>query len=456
MKPERPTASISRRTAIAGAAALPLFATSYRTSSAQPVTTEPRAVFAHYMVCCPMAGAGVTKQDFAAEIRQAQAHDIDGFVLNCGGWSKEPDYPARASLMFAAASDLGTKFKLFFSTDGLTPDETVSMVTEFYDHPNMYRFQGRPVLSTFAGDEARAEAFLTPLATAGKPVFFVPFFYPRDPIGRDTERFTNRNLAQLVAENGFVDGYFYFGASGQGDVIAQRSRKIGQAWRDAGKFYMAPATPYYGALGPNNLRVFEYRGFEGMAAQWEAAINVGAQWVEIVTWNDWGEMTYVASFGSPSTTDLWNGHWGPRLSHEGYLAASTYYIRWFKTGDKRIHEDKLFWFYRLAPHSQPGQIDLDDGNVMGYPGGADKLQDRVFVTVFLTAPAQINIASGDRQYVFTLPAGVHHLDPEFADGPQRFSMARNGKTLLKGDGAFPITENNWAPFNYLSGQADHI
>jgi glucan endo-1,3-alpha-glucosidase len=403
-----------------------------------------------------MAGSAATEKDFAEEIRQAQSHGLDGFVLNCGSWDKEPRYHAYGKLIFAAASKLSTDFKLLFSADKLPLDETVAMVTEFYDHPNMYRFRGKPVLSTFAGGEkAWTRAFLTPLAAAGKPVFFVPFFFPRDPIGRITERFTDRNLAQLIADNSFVDGFFFFGASGQGDEIAQVSKKIGQAWHSAGKLYMAPVTPYYCGL-PQNNRVFESRGFEGMAAQWEAAINVGAQWVEIVTWNDWGESTYVASFGSPSTTDLWNGNWGPRLSHEAYLAASIYYIRWFKTGDRSIHEDKLFWFYRLAPHSQPGQISPNGVNAIFSPNGADKLEDRVFVTVFLTAAAQVNIASGDRQYTFTLPAGMHHLDAEFADGPQRFSMARNGRILLKGDGAFPITENNWSNFDYLSGQASHL
>ena len=397
-----------------------------------------------------MAGSTATEQDFAEEIHQAESHGLDGFVLNCGSWDKEPRYHAYSKLIFAAASKLGTDFKLLFSADGLPLDETIAMVSEFYDHPNMYRFRGKPVLSTFAGGEkAWAQAFLTPLAAAGKPIFFVPFFFPRDPIGRITGRFTDRNLAQLIADNSFVDGFFFFGAGGQGDEIAQVSKKIGQAWRRAGKLYMAPVTHYYCGISPKNNTVFESRGFEGMAAQWEAAINVGAQWVEIVTWNDWGESTYVASFGSPSTTKLWNGNWGPRLSHEAYLSASIYYIRWFKTGDQSIHEDKLFWFYRLAPRSQPGQID----NAVYYPNGADRLEDRVFVTVFLTAAAQVNIASGDRQYAFTLSAGIHHLDSEFADGPQRFSMARNGRTLLEGDGAFPISRDNWANFNYLSGQA---
>ena len=125
-----------------------------------------------------MAGSDVTEQDFAAEIRQAQSHSLDGFVLNCGSWDREPRYHAYGKLIFAAALQSGTSFKLLFSADGLPIDEAVSMVGEFYDHPNMYRFRGKPVLSTFGGDDEWGKAVLKSLADMGKPITFVPFFFP--------------------------------------------------------------------------------------------------------------------------------------------------------------------------------------------------------------------------------------------------------------------------------------
>jgi len=416
---------------------------------------EPRRVFAHYMVCCPVGGEHAPVDDYTKEIRQAQSRGVDGFALNCGSWTEQPRYRAIATRIFKAAAALGMGFKLFFSADGLSPDQVVAMVSEFYEHPNMLRFARKPVLSTFAGDKAWAEAFLTPLATAGKPVFFVPFFFPRDLFGHNTERFTDRNLAQLIADNGFVDGYFYFGAGGSGDDIADRSIKVGQAWRRAGKLYMAPLCPYYRGLGPRNYRVFETRGFEGMAREWEAAIAADAQWVEIVTWNDWGESTYVSDFGSPTSTDVWNGHWGQLPSHAAYLAASAYYIRWFKTGIQRIDRDDLYWFYRLSPREKPG-FDNPENKTEGFPSGVENLEDRLFLTVFLVAPAQIDVESGDRRYRFPLSAGVHHLSADFALGPQKFRVEREGRTILAGQGAFPVSDDNWANFNYLSGQASRI
>jgi hypothetical protein len=218
---------------------------------------------------------------------------------------------------------------------------------------------------------------------------------------------------------------------------------------------MAPVTPYYRGLGPRNYRLFETRGFEGMAMEWEAAIATRAQWVEIVTWNDWGESTYVAGFGAPTATTLWDGHWGPLLSHEAYLAASAYYIRWFKTGKPQIERDDLFWFYRVAPKAVMGWSEGTKG-AKAYPENADSLLDRVFATTFLTSPARLRIESGDHRYEISVPEGVHHASVDFWLGQQRFSLIREGRMVLAGEGVFPIGADNSTNFNYLSGQAAPI
>ena len=68
-----------------------------------------RQVFAHYMVCIPTFGARSGLAEYQEEIRAAQAAGIDGFALNCGGWSvREPHYKRRAQLIYQAAKDLGT------------------------------------------------------------------------------------------------------------------------------------------------------------------------------------------------------------------------------------------------------------------------------------------------------------------------------------------------------------
>ena len=161
-------------------------------AGAQPAPDRPaRKVFAHYMVCIPRAGGGATVEDYQQEIREAQARGIDGFALDCGGWSlREPHYKARTLLIYEAARQLGTGFLLMISADyatDLTLEETCDMVVSFKDHPNQFRWGGKPVLSTFCGegaDNVHGQQVIDclnarfPDGKGGRNVVYVPYYYP--------------------------------------------------------------------------------------------------------------------------------------------------------------------------------------------------------------------------------------------------------------------------------------
>jgi hypothetical protein len=218
---------------------------------------------------------------------------------------------------------------------------------------------------------------------------------------------------------------------------------------------MASVTPYYRGFG-GNFRCFETRGFEALAAEWEGLIQDNATWVEIVTWNDWGESSYVAPFGAPEQTKHWDGHWGPMLSHVAYLDASRHYIDWYKTGTQpKTLKDALYYFYRLHPKNVPGIVKPDDKTrKTGLPGGAGKLVDNVFVTAFLTGPAQLTIHSGETQQTFELKGGVEHVSMPFAPGKQRFVLKRDDKVLVDKTGEHEISATDaWGDFNYFAGAA---
>lgn len=412
-------------------------------------------VFAHYMVCCPTVGGGATVEDYRREIQQAQSRGLDGFALNCGGWSKsEPHYKARTLQMYEAARQLGTGFRLFVSADGEALDEIPDIVRSLKDHPNQFRYNGRPVLSTFAGEgvDNAAGRERTRIAHAEGAVF-VPYFYPRPNI---TELPQQAHAAQVARDFPDLDGFFYFGAAGTGEQIARSNAVLARQWLGLGKIFMAGITPYYRANG-GNFRLFETRGFEGMAQEWEGAIRSGATWVELVTWNDWNESSYLAPFGPPVATALWDGHFGPKLlSHAAYLDASRYYIDWFKMGfPPPIAQDELFYFYRLHPKSLAVTVNAADAAAgLGRPGGADSLLDNVFVTAFLTRPATLTIHSGEQSKSYDLPAGVNHVSMPFAAGPQRFELQREGKVVIRKTGEHAISATDgFSRFNYFAGSA---
>ncbi|MDX9866506.1 MAG: endo-1,3-alpha-glucanase family glycosylhydrolase [Kiritimatiellia bacterium] len=414
-----------------------------------------RQVFAHYMVCIPTFGARSGLAEYQEEIRAAQAAGIDGFALNCGGWSvREPHYKRRAQLIYQAAKDLGTGFKLLISADyatGLTSEETRDMVESFRGHPNQFRLDGKPVLSTFGGGRAQRE-FVARTFTGTNAIVYVPFYYPVPA----AEMPNREQAAQVFRDHPGLDGFFHFGAAGTPEQIVESNRLLASVWLGGGKIFMAGITPYYRGLG-GNYRVYESRGFEGYVRQWEGAIRDRATWVELVTWNDWGEASYLAPFGPPAETRHWNGHWGEMLSHEAFLRLSRYYIAWYKRGTPPpIRVDTLYYAYRTHPKTAAGRLQpREAASATGYPAHAETLFDSVFVTLFLAAPARLTITSGEYSQAFSFDTGVRHVGMPFVPGRQRFALTRGEKTIIDKTGELEISaDDTGGNFNLFAGWAE--
>jgi glucan endo-1,3-alpha-glucosidase len=81
---------------------------------------------------------------------------------------------------YAAADELGTNFKLFLSFDltamGCDVNDLVDRVNQFANHPNQFRVDGKPMISSFAGKclgndgwanlKARTNGYLMPFIEA--------------------------------------------------------------------------------------------------------------------------------------------------------------------------------------------------------------------------------------------------------------------------------------------------
>lgn len=417
-----------------------------------------KKVFAHYMVCCPTAGGTSSVEDFKQEIREAQSRGIDGFVLNSGDWAKE-NYRSRVIQMYEAARQLGTGFQLLISMDyccGNSLQDTRDAFELVKNHPNQFRYDGKPVLSTYGGESRDPKTGQQKIELVKRlGGVFVPFFFPTSY----AEHITLTDLDQLSRDYSAIDGYFYFGAAGVGDTISRANRLHANHWLPKGKIFMAGISPYYRSFG----RLYETQGFKSMAQEWEGAIRDHATWVQIVTWNDWVEKTYVAPFGSIAQTKIWEGTddgFGPvNYSHVAYLDASRYYIDWFKTGvQPPITKDRLFYFYRPEPKSAVGQhltrseIERGVQNIQGVVA----LQDKLFVTTFLTAPAKLTIYSGRKVQTFDLPTGIQHLDTPYELGQQRFVLQRDGKVLIDKVGEFEVKDRaGISRYNYFAGSAEY-
>jgi glucan endo-1,3-alpha-glucosidase len=459
-----------------------------------PNVPAQRMVFAHYML---------TNQDYQAdddpsqeakiaayerEIQQARALGIDGFVLNAGGWLKQPYYVRYAAQMFEAAARLGNGFKLMFSADfccGNTTADAEDMLRRFANDPRYaqiyFRHRGRFVLTTFAGDKLGAGAWMQlrkDLASGGNPskanfpgvikeaagpprntpmkIFFVPaFFWGGELPDRATVERELRNW------NDVVDGSFYWGIAGvPGSGGALDSMHSSEAYAAASharhKLYMAPVTVQF--WGANASRYYEYSGGSGMRAMWiDAILRSKPEWVEIITWNDFIEGTYISPIDDPNrypganfltSSGIPGGTLGYFHSHAGAGDLMSYYIRWYKSGVKPpVDRDAIYWFYRT-------QMAASAAGIPPVRNRYGPVADSIYVTANLKAPATLQIESGGRTSSVSLTAGSQDVSVPFAPGPPpRFSLLRDGSLVLAAIGHDSIDDSpTYNNFYYSTGE----
>lgn len=433
---------------------------------------EPKQVFAHYMLVNQgeVADDG-TKEgqeakitSYEREIRDAQAIGIDGFALNAGGWLREPRYVRYAAQMFEAAARLNSGFKLMFSADMCCRNELADiedMMRRFGNNPryqSVYLKQnGRLVLTTFAGD-AKTPAFWQRLrshlatgtnpstaavaaaldtvsgAPSNKPmqIVLVPAFFWG---GELPERAVIRQ--HLSEWDSVIDGFFYWGIAGvpgAGNLDQLRaSDSYAQLMHREGKLYIAPVCFQF--WGANAGRYYEYSGFSGMRRMWMSAIANGSDWVEIISWNDFVEGTYVSPIGDPGHRPAANDLGGSVVpkgtrryfhSHAGAYALLPYFIQWFKTGaPPKIERDALYWAYRTHSMSRDAELPVVKSKY-------GPLADKVYVTANLTAPATLKVAVGTHVAEIDLPAGSTDVEVPFAPSPAPiFEVVRGAKLVLR-------------------------
>jgi glucan endo-1,3-alpha-glucosidase len=231
--------------------------------------------------------------------------------------------------IFEAATRLNTGFKLMFSADmccGNTATGVEDMMRRFANNPRYsevyFKHDGAFVLTTFAGDALGTAGWpqirfdlatgTNPSTTtepsalstvsgapsnAPLPIFLVPAFFWGGELPTRTDVQQGFNQWRST-----IDGSFYWGIAGvPGGTPDQlpSSEAYASVVHGHGKLYMVPVTLRF--WGANANRYYEYSGFSGMRKMWMDAINVThPDWVEIITWNDFVEGTYVSPIDDPN------------------------------------------------------------------------------------------------------------------------------------------------------------
>jgi formylglycine-generating enzyme required for sulfatase activity len=393
-------------------------------------------VFAHYMLCYTKDLSFCKR-----EIELAQSHGIDGFALNAGDWRRTDgtptEYVEAADRVYQAAKELNTGFKLFLSADATgpasRPDNQCDMVRRYASHPNQLHQDGKTVFSAWSGTPEIYRPALEQLKAEGIPVFFVPYIsYSPFPMN-----LSERTVRSYFDGNAFMDGYFYFAVDEPIADMIQSNATACRVIHELGKLYMAGLAPAYNSA---NLR--DFRGMEGYGAVWRGIIQDNADWVEIVTWNDYNEdSNLMPSRGcNPPSSEAYLFS-----RDDSFLDVTGFYVNWFKSGERpKITQDKIYYVYRNRSkyltkawdykENKWLDITLEGGSTNSLDQFHDDVEDNIYVTTFLTEPADLVISVGAQEQKFQMPAGIGYAALPIHAGVPHFELLRAGKPLLEVDG----------------------
>ncbi|TRM66488.1 glycoside hydrolase family 71 protein [Schizophyllum amplum] len=376
----------------------------------------------------------VSADDYDDDMRHAHAMGIDAFALNIG-----VDNYTDPQLEYAYESAARNDMKVFISFDfnwfGTDQGADVGARIALYAGKDAQLKIGDKVFaSSFAGDGVDSQAVRD---AAGVDIFWAPNF-------------------RADADVGAVDGLLNWIAwpnNGNNKAPTGGEALISVADGDAAYVAALGEKPMIAALSP---WFFTHFGSEVdysknwvfpsdllIYRRWMDILASKPQFVEMITWNDYGESHYMGPLNS-SHTDDGGSKWANDMPHTGWLELSQPFIAAFKAGatdiSDYITEDKLIYWYRPTPKSldcDATDTTMDDANnstgnyFKGRPDGWDTLTDEVFVVSLLTAPGTTTVNTGGAVHTFDAPAGASAFSVPFAVGAQSFSVERDGAQVLQ-------------------------
>ncbi|ROV89438.1 hypothetical protein VMCG_10210 [Cytospora schulzeri] len=303
---------------------------------------QSRKVFAHYMVGLT---DGHTLKDWTQEILAAQASRIDGFALNIGPSDAYTMTQLRQAYAAATAiwDDQGADFDLFLSFDMAagewSTEQVISLINAFKDSAVYCRVDGSPLVSTFEGPQWAENWGRVREATGG--IYLVPDWSSLGPHG--------------VGEKlGLIDGAFSWCAwprAGEHSITTYEDELYKKALR--GKAYMMGVSPWFYTRLPQWNKNWHCSSESLWYDRWLQVLDLRPDFVQIITWNDYGESSYIYDPTRPSQivpgADKYVHDLHP---HSAFRAVLPYFIAAYKSGLDKVNppeEDCAVAWYRTTP-----------------------------------------------------------------------------------------------------------
>ncbi|KAI0974725.1 glycoside hydrolase family 71 protein [Xylaria arbuscula] len=386
-----------------------------------------KMVFCHYMI--GIFYVRTSSADYDDDMKRAKAIGIDALAFNIGVDSYTDQQLAFA---YDSANRNGMKAFISFDFNWYHTDQAVQvgqMIAKYASQPAQLKFGDRVVASSFAGDGLDVAAMRT---AAGNDVWFAPNFHP--------EQGTDFSVIGLHCA--CVPWFFtHFG----------------------------PEVPYSkNWVFPSDTLWFD---------RWQEILELQPEYIEIVTWNDYGESHYIGRLDSPHGDDG-SSKWVYGFPHDAFLDMAVPFIAAFKAGASDpapyITDDKIVYWFRPTlkdldcDATDTTLVDVPDnssGNYFkGRPNGWETMQDEVFVVTLLTEAASLTMNVAGNSVTVDVPAGAAINTIGMAPGDVSFSLSRGGATVLQGTSPMKILDHcpcgiyNFNPYSGTIpvGEADEL
>ncbi|KAF7561643.1 hypothetical protein G7046_g2503 [Stylonectria norvegica] len=398
-----------------------------------------RQVFAHYMVGLT---DGQALDQWTKDVNDAKNVGIDGFALNIGpddDWTLTQLHQA-----YAAAEAAG--FTLFISFDMnppyvWDPQQVTDLINTFKSSSAQVKVDGKPMVSTFEGPTWSDNWAGVRSSTGG--IYLVPAWTSLGPSG-------------VQGKLGLIDGAFSWSSWPQpGQTKMTDSEDLAYKNILGSKPYMMGVSPYFYTNLPQWNKNW-YSSSESLwYDRWQQVLDVLPQFVEIITWNDYGESHYIGDTDSAQIVSgaekYVNGH-----DHSAFRAVLPYFIKAFKAGDRNVDlpspgETAMAWY-----RENPKALGSDGGTVWGQGGSAsarDGASDVVSVIAITIDDTEVLISiGGDTQSFWTnSTAGrASFFEMPYNGRTGAVSLSMNGQTTVGASITNNLPSTGYVNFNSLA------
>ncbi|KAL8669454.1 MAG: hypothetical protein Q9168_005960 [Polycauliona sp. 1 TL-2023] len=374
-------------------------------------------VFAHYMLIMqPKNG------DYTEDIKLAKAAGIDAFAVNYGGW--DVDWTQHAALLkkFYSTAE-AQNFHLFISIDTTSVTDKnmiIDLANTYANSPAQFKIGGDMVLSSFQTDPPAWNWQTDVVAKIKTPVLLLP-----GTLSDDASALFSNNMAGAGPFT-WVHPDATAAKEHSTDVAlaAQRDRTK--------KLWMAGIAPWFFVHLNADKNWAQAQDDQIFIDRWTSLLTLKPNFIEMVTWNDWSESSYIGpATGSSSGSDV---YWAS-ADHTALRAINTVFTKAFKAGKTSVAveaaDEGVYMFYRRQPAKTAGTADS-----LPLPSSIGNLKDEVYVVTVLSEPAEVTLTSGDSKPVtWTAPAGLVKTGHRWTLGAQVLQAKRGAQVIADKKGA---------------------